>query len=501
MDKKRIVQAAGVVSIATVIVRLAGLFREMVSAYFFGTTLVYDAFLLAFMIPNFFRGILAEGGLNSAFIPVFADYLTPEKKNEAQKVISDTVGISLFLTLSLSVLFLFFSSIAIFFPLSHKAILTLSFLRFTIFYLVFVSLSALVMGILNSVGHFTSPALAPLGLDLFWVASLVFIAPLIGTGLVGRTYGLIIGLLIGGIFQFLIPVPALRRRGFSLKPCFNFKNPALIQMGKLLLPVIIGVAVAPINILVDYFLASTIAPGLVSSLWYATRLMQLPIGVFGVTMGTVALPSLSRLAVGKNWAEMKKTLGFSLKLTFLLVIPASFALIFFREPIIRTLFQHGLFTSLSTQATSTALLFYSLGLFAYSGGIVLTRAFYALKDTKTPVQIGVLSIGLNLVLDLILMVPLKQGGIALATSLVGLCNFTLLFFFLRRKIGLLGGRNLLRSGVEFVIFSGLATLVAFIYFQALAPCFGSLWALLTAFASGSLCYFGINYLRSGFTLS
>ncbi|MCX5643054.1 MAG: murein biosynthesis integral membrane protein MurJ, partial [Candidatus Omnitrophica bacterium] len=407
MDKKRIILTVGMVSLATILVRVAGLGREMFSAYFFGTTLVYDAFLLAFMIPNFFRGILAEGGLNSAFIPVFADYLSPEKKKDAQKIISDTLGASLCFTLSLSLFFLVAARLTGFFPLSPKIILMFSFLRFTIFYLVFVSLAALVMGVLNSLGHFSGPALAPLGLDLFWILSLVTIAPLFGTGLESRTYGLIIGLLVGGAAQFFIPVPAFWRRGFSLKPTFNLKNPALVRMGKLLTPVIIGVAVTPINLMVDYFLASAIAPGMVSSLWYANRLMQLPLGIFAVTLGTVALPSMSRQVSEGNLKQMKETLAYSLKLAFLLVIPASFVLVFFREPIIQVLFQRGLFTSQSTQATGIALLFFSLGLFGYSGNIVLTRAFYALKDTTTPVKVGLLSIAANLILDLILIVPLK----------------------------------------------------------------------------------------------
>jgi len=498
MDKKRIILTVGMISGITILVRVAGLGREMFSAYFFGTTLVYDAFLLAFMIPNFFRGILAEGGLNSAFIPVFSEYLSPEKKKDAQKIISDTLGASLCLTLSLSLFFFLASSLAGFFPLSPKIILMLSFLRFTIFYLVFVSMAALVMGVLNSLGHFSGPALAPLGLDLFWILSLVIIAPLFGASLEARTYGLIIGLLVGGAAQFFIPAPAFWRRGFSLKPTFNLKNPALVRMGKLLAPVIIGVAVTPINLMVDYFLASAIAPGMVSSLWYANRLMQLPLGIFAVTLGTVALPSMSRQVSEGNLKQMKETLAYSLKLAFLLVIPASFGLVFFREPIIQVLFQRGLFTSQSTQATGIALLFFSLGLFGYSGNIVLTRAFYALKDTATPVKVGILSIASNLILDLILIGPLKQGGIALSTSLVGILNFGLLFFLLHRKIGLLGGRKILKSSLEFVILSGLATLLAFGCFHFAAIKFGTGVALFSALIVGSIVYFGINYLRKNY---
>ncbi len=494
-QKRKIIQAVGVLSLATIMVRIVGLFREMASAYFFGTTLVYDAFLLAFMIPNFFRGLLAEGGLNSAFIPVFADYLFPERKEEAKKLVSDTIGASLFLTLSVSLFFFIISSAVGFCSLSDKVRLIFSFLRFTIFYLVFISFSALLGGVLNSLNHFSSPALSPLGLDFFWILSLFFLSPFFGSNLERRTYSLIIGLILGGAAQFLIPVPAFLRRGFSLKPTFNLKNPGLIRIGKLLLPLIIGVAVTPINLLVDYLLASVIAPGMVSSLWYANRLMQLPLGIFGVALGTVALPSMSRFASLGKWEEMKETLHFSLSLTFLLVIPASLGLIFFGEPIIRVLFQRGLFTSQSTQATGRALLFYSLGLFAYAGSIVLTRAFYALRDTRTPVKIGVISIFVNLILDLVLMVPLKQGGIAFATSLVGMGNFCLLFFLLRRKIGLLGGKRLLKSGLKALFLSSLAILLAFVYYHSLSLRMNTLWALLISFVMAGIFYFGINFLR------
>ncbi|MCX5642017.1 MAG: polysaccharide biosynthesis C-terminal domain-containing protein, partial [Candidatus Omnitrophica bacterium] len=245
-------------------------------------------------------------------------------------------------------------------------------------------------------------------------------------------------------------------------------------------------------------LASAIAPGMVSSLWYANRLMQLPLGIFAVTLGTVALPSMSRQISEGNLKQMKETLAYSLKLAFLLVIPASFVLVFFREPIIQVLFQRGLFTSQSTQATGIALLFFSLGLFGYSGNIVLTRAFYALKDTATPVKVGILSIAANLILDLILIVPLKQGGIALSTSLVGILNFALLFFLLRRKIGVLGGRKILKDSLEFIVLSGLATFLAFHCFRYAAVRFGTGAALFGALIVGSIFYFGINYLRKNY---
>jgi len=493
MLKKGFIRAFGVVTLATILVRVAGLAREMTSANYFGTTLVYDAFLLAFMIPNFLRGVLAEGGLNSAFIPVFSEYLGPERRPEAQKVVSDTIGASLLATLALSVLVMLAAGAARFFPISHKAFLILSFLRFTIFYLVFISLAALVMGVLNSLGHFTAPALAPLGPDFFWILSLVLAAGRFNLGLTGRTYCLIGGLLLGGAAQLAIALPAFHRRGFRLRPSLDFRNPALVRMGRLLLPVLVGVAVTPINLMVDYFLASLISPGMVSSLWYANRLVQLPIGVFGVAIATVALPSLSRLAAEGDLPKLKQTLNFSMQLNFLLVIPAALGLVFFREPIIRVFFERGLFTSRSTAATGFALLFYSMGLFAYTGGILLTRAFYALRDTVTPVRVGLLSILVNVGLDLLLMGPLRQGGIALATALVGTLNFFLLYHLLRRRIGPLDGKLVLRKALGVLLISGLAVLAAWRCLRA-ARHLGPLLSLLAAFAGGLAAYAAAYWL-------
>lgn len=488
MNRSALLRSTGVVALATLLVRLAGLGREMASAWFFGTTPVYDAFLLAFMIPNFFRGILGEGGLNSAFIPVFADYLDPGRQQEARRLVRACAGALLCLTIALGLLFLVGASLAGRLPLSEKTLLALSFLRATIFYLAFVSLAALAMGVLNSLGHFSAPALAPLGLDACWVAGLVLLGPLLGPTLIDRAWGLVIGALAGGGAQIAFSLPALRRRGFSLRPSFEPRHPALARMGRLLLPVLIGMAVGPLNLLCDYLLANLLAPGMVSALWFANRLMQLPLGVFGLALGSVALPGLARLAAAGRDEEMSAMVAFALRLCLLLVVPAAAALAVFRGPIIAVLFERGLFDTHSTAATGRALLFYAPGIPAYAAAAVLSRTFYARRDTATPVRVGVLSIAVNLLLNLALMGPLQQAGIALSTSLVGFANCFLLFHLLRRRLGPLGGRQTAREGLFCLAWTAAAILAALATARLVSGFAGTLPALLVSLAAGGALY-------------
>ena len=492
MERKELVRQTGKVSLSTILCRFAGLVREVITASFFGTTLVYDAFLLAFMIPNFFRGLLAEGALSTAFIPVFTDYWH-KKREKAQEVVSNSVGISLFSTISLSLLIFLGTTLFLFFHFSPKLYLTFSLLRITIFYLVFISLSALCMGILNSLGQFALPALSPLMLDAFWLLSLFSIVPFLGRTLEEKIFGLAIGVILGGLFQFLVQVPAVKKKGISLVPRLNLKHPAVQKMGFLLAPSLIGVAVTPINLLVDYLLATSLGAGMVSSLWYATRLMQLPLGVFGIAIATVSLPSMAFSASKGNIKELKETLSFSLTHIFFFLIPTSIGLILLRKPLISLLFERGLFSATSTQLTSFALLFYSLGLFAYGSSIVVVRAFYSLQDTRTPVKVGLFSIGINLIFDIILMRFLKQGGIALSTSVVGITNFLILLYLLRKKLGNLDGKNLSFSFIKILLISIIMGLFIYLCYNKIMG-IGKIGELFIPLTIGLVSYILLSLL-------
>ncbi|MCM8767495.1 MAG: murein biosynthesis integral membrane protein MurJ [Candidatus Omnitrophica bacterium] len=450
---KKIFRAISLLAIGTIISRIFGLFREIVSANFFGTTKIYDAFLLAFMIPNFFRGLLAEGALSSSFIPVFTEYMSEqEKKSELKKIVDITFTLSLIFTFSLFLLFFILSEIGIkFLKFESKWYYVFLLLKFTFPYLIFISLSALYTGILNSYKSFFLPSISPIVLDFFWILSLFSLGHILGNTLEERIFALCIGVIFGGIGQYLLLVPSIRKLGYYPKINFNFSHPAIRKMGFLFLPMIVGVAVGPINLLVDYSLANLLSSGMVSGLWYATRLYQLPLGIFGISISTAVLPWLSENFSKKEYDKFRENLYYAFKILFLTVLPSTLFLILLKQEIITFLFKRGVFDLKSVKLTAYPLFFYSLGLIFYGGISIMTRCFYAFNDTRTPVKIAVWSIGTNFILDIILMKFLVHGGIALSTSIVGLINFFLLFYFFNKKYLNLDYKKILKIfGISFI---------------------------------------------------
>jgi putative peptidoglycan lipid II flippase len=432
---KKILKAITLFSIGTIISRIFGLFREIVSAKFFGTTKIYDAFLISFMIPNFFRGLLAEGALTSSFIPVFTEYLSDEnKKNQTKEIFNICFTLSLIFTFSLFILFFFLSEIFTrILTFESKWFYVWLLLKFTFPYLIFISLSALYTGVLNCYKSFFLPSISPVILDFFWIFSLFYLTRFFRYGVEDKIFALCIGTIFGGIGQFLILVPSVRKLKYFPKISLNFSHPAIKKIGILFLPMIIGVAVGPINLLVDYSLANLLSSGMVSGLWYSTRLYQLPLGIFGISISTVVLPWLSENHTKKEYEKFKENIYYAFKILFLTLIPSTFILVFLKDEIVTFLFKRGMFDLNSVQLTSYPLLFYSIGIIFYGGISIITRCFYAFNDTRTPVKIGILSIFSNFILDIILMKFLNHGGIALSTTIVGLINFLLLCYFFNRK--------------------------------------------------------------------
>ncbi|MCK9266597.1 murein biosynthesis integral membrane protein MurJ [bacterium] len=435
MSSKKIFTAISLVSLGTLISRFFGLGREVVTASFFGTTAIYDAFLLAFMIPNFFRGLLAEGALNAAFIPVFTEYTTVYKdKNKSLEVFQICFTISILLTSILFILTLLASYFATsFISESAKWFWVWTLLRFTFPYLIFISLTALNMGVLNVYKSFFIPSLSPVVLDIFWVGALFLLMPFMGKTLEEKIFGLCIGVVLGGFGQFVFTLIPVMKRGYRVKFNFNFKHPAIKKIGRLLAPVIIGMAVGPINLLIDNSMANLLYEGAVSGLWYSTRVYQLPLGIFAISISTAILPWLSEDISSKNYEGFDSNLKFSLKLLMFLMLPFTFGLIMLRTEIITFLFSRGLFSSESVMLAAGPLAYYSLGLAGYGGISVLIRAFYSCGDTVTPVRIGVLTIFANVCFNALFMKFLGHNGIALSTSLVGTGNFLLLIYLFNKK--------------------------------------------------------------------
>ncbi len=488
-DRERITKRAAVVSLGTMTSRILGLVRDIV----IGTMLISgmrDIFFFAFTIPHLFRGLLGEGALSAAFIPVFNEYLAKEKKEEAFRIANTTFHL-LFLILALLTIIGILIAPLIVHPTGFNAegkILTLGLLRVMFPLMIFICLAALFMGILNSLGNFAVPAFAPCILDIIVIASVFTICNRFRYPVMG----LALGVVLGGAGQLLFQVPFAIKKGFSLLPRIDYddalrlprrqtglprligdyRHPAVKKIGLLFLPAALGMSAAPINTFVDRFLASLprfCPTGSVSALWYSNRLYQLPLALFGIAIATAIFPTMSRQASLKKIEELKETLSHALGLAFFTTIPASVGLIILRTPIIRLLFQYKQFTAYDTSATAWALLFYSLGLFAFGAVIILVKVFYSLKDTKTPAIIAGFIIVGNIILDLILMRPLAQGGLALATSLLAFLNMSLLFWLLRRKIGRLGGRRILTNFIRILIASSIMGVVCWLVARAFEP--------------------------------
>ena len=452
-SNEKLSKAAGTVSGMTLVSRVFGFFRDMVIAMAFGSSPSADAFFVAFRIPNMQRRILAEGAMTAAFIPVFTETLTKKGESVAWKLAANLFNILILVLSSASLLILIFSPavITIFAPgfidEPGKFELTVKLTRCMAPYLFFIGLAAFCMGVLNTLKVFALPAAAPISQNISMILSILFISPLMDEPIMG----LAIGVVVGGALQLFIQLPAVLKKGMPFEKTLNFKQKEVFKIARLMGPVILGIAVYELNIMIDTLIASLLPGGSISYLYYGNRLVQLPLGIFAVALGVALLPTLSGQAAKGNLKELVQTLGFSIRLILFITIPATVGLIILREPIINTLWERGEFLASTTDGTAIALLYYSIGLCAYSGIKIIAPAFYSLQDTKTPAKIGIYSMILNTVLNLLLMGPLQHGGLALATSIAALFNVALLIYYLRKRLGLMGGRKILRSTLKMAL--------------------------------------------------
>ena len=456
-EASRVTKAAGVVSLATLLSRIFGLVRDVAMAGFFGAGLHSDAFLAAFRIPNLLRRLFGEGSLTIAFVPVFTGYLSNRGRDEAFKLAR-----SAFAMLSLVLLIVALAGVLLA-PLIVRIIapgfagspikfhLTVTLTRIMFPYVFFICLVALSMGILNALGHFSAPALAPVFLNISMIVSMFAVAPYMETPVTG----LAIGVLAGGLLQLVLQLPVLTRRGVSFGQDVELYHPGLKRIGKLMLPAVFGAAVQQINILVGVLLASLLSEGSVTYLYYADRLVQLPLGIFAIAAGTAVLPSLSRQAAAGDTAAMKDTFRHAMNMVLFVTIPSMVGLIVLREPIVALLFQHGAFDATATGLTAVAVLCFGVGLWAFSAVRIPVAAFYALEDTRTPVKMAAVSVMANIGLGVLLMRFLEHGGLALATSLASMLHFALLVRPLERRLGALNWRAMAYPACRTVVCSAV----------------------------------------------
>jgi putative peptidoglycan lipid II flippase len=444
-ENSQVVKAAGVVGAATLTSRILGFIRDAVVAWFFGAGFSSDAFIAAFRIPNLLRRLFAEGSLSSAFIPVFTEYMVRQGQAEAFNLARSAFRLlgGVLIIAAICGVLLSPWMVRLIAPgfSADKLSLTITLTRLMFPYIFFIGLVALCMGILNVLGHFAAPAFAPVLLNLSIIGSVFFISP----SLMPPVIGLAIGVLIGGFLQLALQLPALIKRGFYFWQEAKMIHPGLKRVGTLIPPVIFGGAVYQINILIGTLLGSLLDQGSVTYLYFADRLVQFPLGVFAIAAATAILPSLSRQAATGDLGTLNDTFGQALRLIFFITIPAAIGLIILREPIVALLFQRGEFDAQATRLTAQALLYYSVGLWAFSAVRIVTATFFALQDTRTPVRMACISIFANIVLGVVLMKPLAHGGLALATSLASMLNLGLLLVALRTRLGSLGWKSIAQS--------------------------------------------------------
>jgi len=435
--KKTIAKNTTIISLGTNVSRVLGLLRDVLIAKYFGTTYAAGAFVVAFTIPNLFRDFIGEGAANAAFVPVLTEYKVKKGTDEFWKTASNILYVLLLVLIVISFLGVLMAPWIVrlmapgFIKEAGAIPITVKLTRIMFPYILFMGLTAYSMGILNTLNHFSIPAFSHSLLNISLIFCIIVFCPKIGV------LALAIGVLLGGFFQVMAQWPFVFHKGFRLKRGINFQDPAVKRIVSLLAPRVLGTAVYQINVLADRVLASLfwiVGTGGIPALYFSYRLIQYPLGIFSTALATAVLPVISRHVVNKEFSQLKDTISFSLRSVFFIMIPASMGLAVLGKPIIQILFERGIFTANSTDITYNALLFYTLGLFAYGGIRILAICFYALNDTKTPVKVAACSLIVNLVFNLILMWPLKIGGLALATSIAAFFNFTVLFILLRRRL-------------------------------------------------------------------
>lgn len=456
----KIAKAAGIIMVAMMLSRILGYVRDMVIYAYFGQNNLTDAYNAAFSIPDFLYYLLVGGALSSAFIPVLSSYIATDREKEGWRVASTIFNIVIILMLIGITLGIIFAPALIrllvpgFSP--ENIALTVKMTRIMFLQALFMALNGICMGILHSYQRFLAPAVGAVMYNLGIIVIGLLLSPYLGIT------GFAVGVVVGAAMNFTVQFPALLKIGLRYQPVIDLQHPGVRKIGMLILPVLIGLSVTYFNLFVNQNLGSSLPNGMISALRAAQRIMQLPIGVFAVAIAVATFPTLTGHAARKEREEFKKTMSLGVRTIIFITLPAAVGLIALKVPIVRLLFQQGKFTPEDTQATAYALLFYCLGLFAYSVLQLLNRIFYALQDTLTPVTVGVVTIVVNITLNFLLIKPLGHGGLALAYSLAGFVNMLALLYILRKKIGTIDGKKIFQS---FVVTLGISLVMGLAVFQ------------------------------------
>lgn len=437
-----LLKSTSIVSTMTVLSRILGLVRDVVFARMFGATIVMDAFIVANRIPNMLRRFFAEGAFAQGFVPVMARYHEKNDRDQAKQfvdAVAGTLGLLLFMVTLIGVIAAPLLVLLVapgFVGEDGRFDLATAMLRFTFPYLLFVSLTAFAGGILNTYGRFGAPAFTPVILNLVLIASALLLAPYLEEPGMGLAYGV----LIAGIVQLLFQIPFLAKIGAVPVPRWRPTHTGVRRVVRLMLPAIFGSSVAQINVLLGGVIASLLGVGKISLLYYSDRLMEFPLGIFGIAIATVTLPYLSKQAASDSMDEFSQTVDWSMKLMVLISVPAAAALIVLAGPLVATIFYGGAFSAFDVEMAALSLQAFAIGLIGFSFVKILAPAYFAREDTKTPVRIGLVALAVNFGLSVVLTYALTQigfvgthAGLALAISVAAIVNAWLLYSGLTRE--------------------------------------------------------------------
>lgn len=486
-NRERVAKAASIVMLAILVSRILGFLRERAVAEVFGRTATTDVFFAAFALPDLMYQLLVGGALSSAFIPVFTQYLAQDDEQEAWYVASIFLNLTVLALLIIMVLGVVFTPslaplVGIGFSGEQKELLILL-MRVTFPAVFFTALSGLSMGVLNSYQRFTLPAIGPIIYNLGQILGAYVLGPLIGI------MGMAVGTILGAMGNFSIQFPEVYRRGAKYyRFRVDLKHPGIRRMGQLMLPAIVGLSIAQVNIIISQNLASTLETGSIVALRLANRLINFPLGIFAMGISTAIFPTLARLIARDERGEFTRTLSFGLRVISFITIPSALGMAFLREPIVRLLFEAGEFTALDTQATAYALLFYVPGLFAQAALQVTTRGYYSLQDTITPVKIGFVTVLFNFLLSVAFLrwTTLGAGGLALAFSLSSIFNVVFALGVLGKRLeGLISTKvlaTILKSSIASLLM-GFAVKFSSDFLGMLLPLERKLGQLLQTFGA------------------
>ncbi len=445
-EHKAIFKSASIISAFTVVSRITGFIRDVLIANLFGTGAAAQAFFVAFKIPNAFRDVMGEGAGNAAFVPVFCETIEKKTRAEFLKLVNSLLWMMVVVSSTFTLLGIIFSPVIIhlvapgFSADIEKFNLAVNLNRYLFPYLVLITISAYLMSVSNALKSFAVPASSSI---IFNIALIIGIYFIMNASLPNPVYALCVATLIAGVIQICVQLPSLRHMGIDFKKGGfypnPFKEPALRQVGRLILPRLAGTSIYQLNLFVDTIFASLaifVGDGAIAAIYYANRIIQLPFAIFGVALSNAALPTMSANSACDEIEKFKKTLLFCLKSVFLGVFPVTVGILVLSEPLVRVLFQRGSFDATSTHITARAVFFFAFGLVSYVGVRFMSHGFYALQDTRTPVKTSGVGLVLNIILNSIFIIILKFGiaGLGLASSISASVNFYLLYHAMRRRI-------------------------------------------------------------------